>query len=70
MTECNVGGQDRLARGVLAVGLSVVAVLTLRSGRRKTGLLALIGALGFGVNATTGYCGMNDALGIDTTTDE
>lgn len=70
MTACNVGGRDRIARSVLAVFLTVVAVSSLRGGRRKTGLLALIGALGFGYNASTGYCGMNDALGIDTTDTE
>jgi hypothetical protein len=47
--------------------LTVVAVSTLRSGKRKAGVLALVGALGFGFNATTGFCGMNETLGIDTT---
>lgn len=67
MATCNVGGTDRIVRGVLAVGLTVLAALTFRSGRRVTGLLALVGAIGFGFNASTGYCGLNDALGIDTT---
>jgi hypothetical protein len=30
-------------------------------------VLAAVGALGFGFNATTCYCGTNEALGIDTT---
>jgi hypothetical protein len=66
-TERNVGGRDRLARFGLAAVLSIVSVKWLRSGKRLRGLLAGIGALGFGFNATTGYCGCNDALGIDTT---
>lgn len=67
MVETNVGGRDRLVRSLLAVVLTVVAVRTLRKERYKTGLLALVGALGFGFNATTSFCGLNEALGIDTT---
>jgi len=67
MTRKNVGGRDRIARAALAVVLTVVAVSTLRAGRRKAGLLALVGALGIGFNATTGFCGLNRTLGIDTT---
>lgn len=67
MAEQNVGGRDRIARALLAVVLTVTAVRTLRNGKRKTGLLALVGAVGFGFNATTCFCGLNEALGIDTT---
>jgi hypothetical protein len=70
MAEKNVGGRDRLARALLAALLTVVAISTLRKGKRKTGLLALVGALGFGFNATTCFCGLNKTLGIDTTSDE
>jgi hypothetical protein len=70
MAESNVGGRDRLARALLATLLTIVAVNALRKGKRKTGLLALVGALGFGFNATTCFCGLNEALGIDTTTEE
>jgi len=70
MAESNVGGRDRLVRALLAVVLTVVAISTLRKGNRKTSLLALVGALGFGFNATTCFCGLNETLGIDTTTDE
>jgi len=70
MVETNVGGRDRLLRALLAAVLSVVAISTLRKGKRKTGLLALVGALGLGFNATTCFCGLNETLGIDTTTDE
>jgi hypothetical protein len=65
--EKNVGGRDRLTRAALAVLLTIVAVGTLGDGRRKTGLLALVGALGVGFNAVTCFCGVNETLGIDTT---
>jgi hypothetical protein len=63
----NVGGRDRLVRLFLTVVLSIVAVDSLRRGKRLRGLLAGVGAVGFGFNATTGYCGVNDALDVDTT---
>lgn len=65
----NVGGTDRLGRAVLAVVLTVVTVGLLRRGRRRAALLAALGALGAGFNATTCFCGLNRALGIDTTRD-
>lgn len=65
----NVGGRDRLARALLAVVLTVAAIRSLKNGKRVRGLLAGVGALVFGFNATTKYCGANDALGIDTTED-
>jgi hypothetical protein len=64
--DSNVGGRDRLARATLAVLLTVVAIRSLRGGRRTLGLLAGAGALGLGFNATTCFCGLNRALGIDT----
>jgi hypothetical protein len=67
MPDRNVGGVDRLGRALLAVVLTVVAVRALRSGRRSAGLLALLGALGAGFNATTCFCGLNATLGLDTT---
>jgi hypothetical protein len=70
MADTNVGGRDRLTRTLLAVVLTIIAVSTLRKGKRKAGLLALVGALGFGFNATTCFCGLNKTLGIDTSTDE
>lgn len=65
--ERNVGGRDRLARALLAVVLTVVALAALRDGRRLAGTLAAAGALGAGFNAVTCVCGVNAALGIDTT---
>jgi len=67
MAERNVGGRDRLARALLATLLTIIAISTLRKGKRKSGLLALVGAFGFGFNATTCFCGLNKTLGIDTT---
>jgi hypothetical protein len=64
--ERNVGGVDRIVRGVLAVVLTVVAVAALRSGNRSLGAVAAVGALGAGFNATTCFCGLNATLGIDT----
>jgi len=68
--ERNVGGLDRIARVLLAVVLTVVAVSRLNSGNRVVGLVALVGALGAGFNATTRFCGLNAILGIDTTSDD
>lgn len=63
----NVGGYDRIARAVLAIALTVAALSALRKGRRSVGVLAAVGAVGFGLNAVTCFCGLNRALGIDTT---
>lgn len=67
--ERNVGGRDRLARGVLAVLLTVVAAWALRRGKRPTGVAAAIGAAGLGFNVVSCFCGLNAALGRDTTRD-
>ena len=67
MPQKNVGGRDRQVRALLAVALSIVAVSRLRNGQKRVGLLAVVGALGFGFNASTGFCGMNEMLGLDTT---
>jgi hypothetical protein len=66
MAKRNVGGVDRIARGLLAVCLTVLAVRALRSGNRSLGGLAALGALGAGFNATTCFCGVNAMLGLDT----
>ncbi|SNR54965.1 YgaP-like transmembrane domain [Halorubrum vacuolatum] len=68
--EGNVGGRDRLLRAALAVVLAVVTVAAARSGRRTPAVLAGLGAIGFGFNAVTCFCGLNAALGIDTTDGE
>lgn len=63
----NVGGRDRLLRGVLAVILTAVAISAFRAGNRTRGVVASLMAAGFGFNAVTCFCGLNQALGIDTT---
>ncbi|MBB6646043.1 YgaP-like transmembrane domain [Halobellus ruber] len=65
----NVGGRDRLARALLAALLALLTVALLGSGRRRLGVFAALGAVGFGFNAVTCFCGMNRALGVDTTGD-
>lgn len=65
--ESNVGGRDRIARAVLAVLFSVLAVKALVGGKRSRGLLLGVAALGLGFNATTCFCGLNETLGVDTT---
>jgi len=67
MVERNVGGRDRLLRAALAVVLTVLAASRLRRGKYGAGLLTLVTAIGFGFNATTCFCGVNERLGIDTT---
>jgi di/tricarboxylate transporter len=68
--ERNVGGRDRLARALLATGLVVVALGAFQTGRRTVGVVAAAGAVAFGINAVTCFCGVNAALGLDTTTDD
>ena len=63
----NVGGTDRLLRAVGAVLLAITALTALATGRRTAGLLAAVGAAGLTINATVCFCGLNAALGIDTT---
>ena len=62
----NVGGRDRLVRALLAAVLTLLTVRLLRSGRRTLGAVTVLGALGFGFNAVTCFCGVNEVLGIDT----
>lgn len=65
--ENNVGGLDRFLRSVLAVCLAVVAVRSTRRGTRTAELLVASVAAAFAVNAITCFCGVNWALGADTT---
>ncbi len=64
--EQNVGGIDRLLRGVLGIVLLGVAVGATIAGRRPIGLVAAIGSIGLLFNVATQFCGMNALLGIDT----
>jgi len=65
----NVGGRDRIVRAVFAVVLAGLAIGLVGSGRRAVGVVAALGAVGLGFNAVTCFCGVNEALGIDTTDD-
>jgi len=69
MSVRNVGGRDRIVRGVLAVVLGTVAVAALSAGRDTLAVVAGAGALGAGFNAVTCFCGVNAVLGLDTTED-
>lgn len=62
----NVGGLDRVVRAVLGVGLLAIALRSLTSGRRSTALVAAVTAAGLLFNATTQFCGLNAALGLNT----
>jgi hypothetical protein len=70
MVDKNVGGLDRIGRAVLAVVLTVVAISALKQGNHSKGLVTGLAALGAGFNATTGVCGLNKTLGIDTAGEE
>ena len=63
----NVGGRDRIVRGVLGIWLFVVAIAAAFAGRRGTAVTTAIAAVGLLLNATTRFCGGNYLLGIDTT---
>jgi hypothetical protein len=65
----NVGGRDRIVRAVFAVVLAGLAIGLVGSGQRAVGVVAALGAVGLGFNAVTCFCGVNEALGIDTTDD-
>jgi hypothetical protein len=67
--ERNVGGLDRIARGVLGIWLVVVATAAYRNERRELAAIAGIAGLGLLQNAATCFCGGNYLFGIDTTTD-
>ncbi len=67
METKNVGGRDRTLRAVLAVVLAIAALVAFNQGNRAGGALAGVGAIGLAINALTCFCGLNAALGIDTT---
>jgi len=56
----NPDDRDRLTRTLLAVGLAVFALWSLRKKRRLRGLLAGLGAIALGYSASTGS---DDVLG-------
>jgi uncharacterized membrane protein len=67
LPEQNVGGTDRLLRAVFAAVFAVLAVSALRKRNYPMVVLTTAGAVGLGINAVTCFCGLNEALGIDTT---
>ena len=62
----NVGGRDRIARGVLATALVVAAIGAFVAGRRSTAVAAGLGSVALLFNVVTQRCGANKLLGIDT----
>jgi hypothetical protein len=62
----NVGGLDRMARGVLGTLLVAAAVVAVVWGRPGVGILALVAGGGLLFNAATQFCGANALLGVDT----
>lgn len=66
----NVGGRNRLARTVLAVVLTAVAISSLRKRKRLRGALAGVGALALGYDVTTGAGELKETFGIDATSED
>jgi uncharacterized membrane protein len=62
----NVGGTDRLARGVGGTALAVLAIAAYATGRGPVALVAALAGAGLLFNAATQFCGVNALLGIDT----
>ncbi|MFC4551752.1 MULTISPECIES: DUF2892 domain-containing protein [Halorussus] len=62
------GLRGRVARGLLAVVLAVLAVSSLRKGKRLRGVLAGAGAIALGAGARNESGGVGKALDIDTET--
>jgi hypothetical protein len=62
----NVGGFERVFRGVVGIWLVVVAVAALRIERRTVAAITGIAGRGLLQNAMTGFCTCNWLFGIDT----
>lgn len=65
----NVGGRDRIVRGVLGIWLIVVAFAAYRDDAHERAAIAAIAGLGLCWNVVTRFCGGNWLLGIDTTSE-
>lgn len=61
----NVGDRNRFARTALAVALAVVAINSLRKGKRLSGAVAGVGALALGYSATTESGELTESFDID-----
>lgn len=68
--EETVGDRKRLVRTLLAVGLTGVAIRSLRRGRRLNGLLAGAGAAVLGYTATSQSEELAETVGIGTTNED
>lgn len=66
----NVGGRDRIARGVLGSILFAVALVAYRHENGSVAAVAALASSGLLFNAVTQFCGCNAALGVDTTSAE
>ncbi|WP_254768342.1 YgaP family membrane protein [Salinilacihabitans rarus] len=66
----NVGGLDRIVRGVLGIWLIVVGIAAYIDEQRTKAAVATIAGLGLLHNVRTGFCGGNYLFGVDTTADE
>ncbi len=66
----NVGGIDRIIRGVLGIWLVVVAAAAYLDGQRAKAAIAGIAGIGLLQNAWTKFCGCNALFGIDTSSTE
>lgn len=64
----NVGGTERIARGLIGAALVLVALTGNRG--RVTRLGALVGGAELLYTATSQYCPANAALGRDTAVDD
>ena len=62
----NVGGPDRIARGVLSIWLLVVAAAAYWDDAHERAAITGIAGLGLLFNVVTGFCGGNFLLGVDT----
>lgn len=58
------GSRSKLVRAVLAAALAVVAIGSLRKGKRLSGMLAGAGALALGYNATAESGDLTETLDI------
>lgn len=61
---CNVGGRDKDFRMVIGVATAVVALVSDLSGPTRASA-ALVSVIALGT-AISGYCPLNQMLGVDT----
>jgi len=66
----NVGGLDRIGRGVAGIWLLAVAVAAYLDDQNAKAAIGAVAGAGLLQNAWTGYCGGNHLFGVDTTRGE